>query len=515
MMSNVGGSMICVPILGESVDRMLAQMNEAKVAGADLVEIRLDYLQSFQPHRDLELLIKRCPLPTLITYRPKWEGGRYEGDDNKRLDAFRIAMELGADYVDVEFKVGHEFINSINQRKPEKCKVIVSSHNFHDTPSFDEISSLAARIQAVGADIVKVATTALDITDVVRIFQLTVHSQVPVIGLVMKERGLISRLLCPKFGGYLTFAALEKGQLSAPGQPKIDDLLNTFNLRQLGPDTKVVGLIGKPVGHSKAPMLFNKAFKTVGIDCVYVPFLVDDVANFLQNFNSPDFVGFSCTIPHKEVALRCCDEVDPIAKSIGAVNTIIRRPSDGKLIGYNTDYFGAISAIENRLRGLQHLHNGTGSPLAGKLFIVMGAGGAGKALTYGAKEKGARVVVANREHDRARELADSVGGEAITLAELENYHPEDGMILANTTPVGMHPNVDETPIPKHALKGYELVFDAVYTPKMTKLLLEAEESGAAIVTGLDMFIIQAYEQYERFTNLPAPKELFWEIMSGY
>ncbi|KAK9137019.1 hypothetical protein Sjap_007613 [Stephania japonica] len=521
MTSNVGGSRICVPILGESVDRMLLQMDEAKAVGADLLEIRLDYLQRFDRRGDLELLIKRCPLPTLITYRPKWEGGMYEGDDNKRLDVLRLAMELGADYVDVEFKVAHEFINSINQRKPEKCKVIVSSHNFHDTPSFDEIGNLAARIQAVGADIVKVATTALDITDVVRIFRLTVHSQVPVIGLVMKERGLISRLLCPKFGGYLTFAALEKGQSSAPGQPKIDDLLNIFNFRQLGPDTKVVGLIGNPVGHSKAPMMFNKAFKTVGFDCVYVPFLVDDVTKFLKKFNSPDFVGFSCTIPHKEEALRCCDEVDPIAKSIGAVNTIIRRPSDGKLFGYNTDYFGAISAIEDRLRalssviGLRNLHNGIGSPLAGKLFVVIGAGGAGKALAYGAKEKGARVVVANRDYNRARKLADSVGGEAITFAELENYHPEDGMILANATSVGMHPNVDETPIPKHALKGYALVFDAVYTPKMTRLLLEAEESGAAIVTGLDMFVIQAYEQYERFTNLPAPKELFWEIMSGY
>ncbi|KAK9137018.1 hypothetical protein Sjap_007612 [Stephania japonica] len=513
-MSNEGGSKICVPVLGESAEQMLVQMDKAKVLGADLVEIRLDYLQSFEPRRDLELLIGRCPLPTVITYRPKWEGGKYEGDDDKRLGALRLAMELGADYVDVEFKVASELINSISQRKPEKCKVIVSSHNFDNTPSSDDIGNLATRMQAVGADIVKIVTTALDITDVLRIFQLTRNSQVPMIGLAMNERGFISRLLCPKFGGYLTYACLEKGQSSALWQPKIDDLLNIFNFRLLGPNSKVAGLIGNPVGHSKAATMFNPIFKTVGFDGVYVPFLVDDVPNFLKSFNSPNFVGWSCTIPHKEEALRSCDELDPIAKSIGAVNTIIRKP-DGKFIGYNTDYFGAISAIENKLRDLQNLPDGTGSPLAGKLFVVMGAGGTGKALSYGAKAKGARVVIANRTYSRAKEIADSVGGEALTLAELANYHPEEGTVLANTTSVGMQPNDNESPIPKHSLKRYGLVFDAVYTPKMTRLLRDAEESGVTIVTGVDMLIIQAYEQYERFTNLPAPKELFWEVMSGY
>lgn len=163
-------------------------------------------------------------------------------------------------------------------------------------------------------------------------------------------------------------------------------------------------------------------------------------------------------------------------------------------------------------------HNSSGtaiSPLAGKLFVVIGAGGAGKALAYGAKEKGARIVIANRTYDRARELADVIGGDALALSDLDSYHPEDGMILANTTSIGMQPKVDETPISKHALKFYSLVFDAVYTPKMTRLLKEAEESGATIVKGLEMFIGQAYEQYEKYTGLPAPKELFRNIMENY
>ncbi|XP_043709231.1 bifunctional 3-dehydroquinate dehydratase/shikimate dehydrogenase, chloroplastic-like isoform X2 [Telopea speciosissima] len=505
-------TLICSPVMGQSVDQMLSEMGKAKAGGADLVEVRLDYLNNLNPRQDLKVLIKQSPLPTLFTYRPKWEGGQYEGDETRRLDALRLAMELGADYIDVELQVAHEFLSSISGRKPENTKVIISSHNYQSTPSVEDIANLVARIQATGADIVKIATTALDITDVARVFQITVHSQVPIIGLVMSERGLMSRLLCPKFGGYLTFGTINAGMVSAPGQPTLKDLLDLYNFRQLGPDTKVFGIIGRPVGHSKSPLLYNKAFKAVGFNGVFVPLLVDDVGKFFDVYSSPDFAGFSCTIPHKEDALRRCDEVDPVAKAIGAVNCIIRRPSDGKLIGYNTDYIGAITAIEDGLRGSHPTNNSSGSPLAGKLFVVIGAGGAGKALAYGAKVKGARVVIANRTYDRAKELAELMGGEAISIAELENFHPENGMILANTTTIGMQPKVDETPIPKRALSSYSLVFDAVYTPKMTRLLREAEESGATIVSGLEMFIGQAYEQYERFTGLPAPKELFREVI---
>ncbi|XP_022723002.1 bifunctional 3-dehydroquinate dehydratase/shikimate dehydrogenase, chloroplastic isoform X1 [Durio zibethinus] len=512
---NKNRTLICTPIMADSIDKMVTDMAKAKDSTADLVEIRLDCLKSFNPYEDLKVLIKECPLPTLFTYRPVWEGGEYDGDEKERLDVLRLAMELGADYIDVELKVAHDFIKSINGKKPKKIKVIVSSHNYQNTPSVEELGNLVVKIQSTGADIVKIATTALEITDVAHIFQITVDSQVPIIGIVMGDRGLISRILCAKFGGYLTFGTLEAGVVSAPGQPTIEDLLNLYNFRQLGPDTKVYGVIGKPVGHSKSPMLYNEAFKSAGFNGVYVHLLVDDLSKFFQTYSSTDFAGFSCTIPHKEAAVKCCDEVDPVAKSIGAVNCIIRSQSDGKLFGYNTDYVGAISAIEDGLRARYNISGIADLPLAGKLFVVIGAGGAGKALAYGAKQKGARVVIANRTYERAKEHADIIGGDALSLADLVRFHPEEGMILANTTSVGMQPNIDETPIPKDVLKYYSLVFDAIYTPKITRLLREAEESGATIVSGLEMFIRQAYEQFERFTGLPAPKEQFRKTMSKY
>ncbi|KFK38074.1 hypothetical protein AALP_AA3G066400 [Arabis alpina] len=509
-------SLICAPVMSDSIEKMVIETCKAQELGADLVEIRLDSLKDVNPLEDLKTIIQKSPLPTLFTYRPSWEGGQYEGDENERLDVLRLAMELGADYIDVELQVASEFIKSINGKKPESCKVIVSSHNYQSTPSVEELSDLAVRIQEAGADIVKIATTAVDITDVARMFHLTSNARVPTIGLVMGERGLMSRILCSKFGGYLTFGTLESGKVSAPGQPTINDLLDLYNFRRIGPDTKVYGIIGKPVSHSKSPIVHNQAFKSVDYNGVYVHLLVDDLASFLQTYSSSDFAGFSCTIPHKEAALQCCDEVDPLAKSIGAVNTVLRRSSDGKLLGYNTDCIGSISAIEDGLRSSDPSTGpSSSSPLAGKTVVVIGAGGAGKALAFGAKEKGAKIVIANRTYERARELAEAIGGRAISLADLDDFHPEDGMVLANSTSMGMQPNVDETPISKDALKHYALVFDAVYTPRITRLLREAEECGAITVSGSEMFVRQAYAQFEIFTGLPAPKELYWQIMSKY
>ncbi|XP_008661327.1 shikimate dehydrogenase 1 isoform X7 [Zea mays] len=508
-------TMVCVPATARAPREMAAELAAAAALGADVAELRLDCLAGFAPRRDLPVILaKPRPLPALVTYRPKWEGGEYEGDDESRFEALLLAMELGAEYVDVELKVADKFMKLISGRKPDNCKLIVSSHNYETTPSSEELANLVAQIQATGADIVKIATTATEIVDVAKMFQILVHCQVPIIGLVMNDRGFISRVLCPKYGGFLTFGSLKKGKESAPAQPTAADLINLYNIRQIGPDTKVFGIIGKPVGHSKSPILHNEAFRSVGFNAVYVPFLVDDLAKFLDTYSSPDFAGFSCTIPHKEAAVRCCDEVDPVARDIGAVNTIVRRP-DGKLVGYNTDYVGAISAIEDGIKASESEPTDPDkSPLAGRLFVVIGAGGAGKALAYGAKEKGARVVIANRTFARAQELANLIGGPALTLADLENYHPEEGMILANTTAIGMHPNVNETPLSKQALRSYAVVFDAVYTPKETRLLREAAECGATVVSGLEMFIRQAMGQFEHFTGMPVDDYKFRAIASS-
>lgn len=199
--------------------------------------------------------------------------------------------------------------------------------------------------------------------------------------------------------------------------------------------------------------------------------------------------------------MQFCDEVHPLAKCIGAVNTIIRRPCDGKLIGYNTDCEGSITAIEDALRDQKYVNGRSlNSPLAGKQFVVVGAGGAGRAIAVGAKSRGARVIIFDIDLERAKSLAQAVSGEAQHFESLANFQPENGAILANATPIGMHPSTDRIPAAEETLGNYQLVFDAVYTPRKTRLLKDADAAGAITVSGVEMFLRQAIGQFKLFTG---------------
>eukprot|EP00271_Cylindrocystis_brebissonii_P013036 TRINITY_DN32590_c0_g1_i1.p1 TRINITY_DN32590_c0_g1~~TRINITY_DN32590_c0_g1_i1.p1 ORF type:complete len:673 (+),score=114.40 TRINITY_DN32590_c0_g1_i1:104-2122(+) len=535
---------ICAAITATSVDGMLTDMADAKAQGATCVEFRIDYLKNFCSELHLAPLIDGRTLPAIVTFRPTWDGGLFDGPEGVRLQALRKAMELGADFVDIELQAAEEFLSNrpvsnpnpppqTLSFQPSSPRIIVSSQNNQGTPSLEELQQLATRIQALGDDvIVKIATAANDITDVSRMLDLIEQAALagtPMVGLTMGLKGQIGRLLCPKYGAFLTFGALAAGKESADGQPTVSQLANIYRVGRIGPATKVFGLIGNPVAQSKGYILHNELFHASGCDAIYVPFLVDDVPAFLKTFSSKGFAGFSVTIPHKQVALDCCQHVDEVVKSIGACNTLVRRP-DGSFEGHNTDWDAAISAIEDGLRereGIAPAGDGS-SPLAGRLVVVVGAGGAGRALAFGAKQRGGHVAVANRSIEKARELAAAVGGEVIPLADLakgavvtalaEKVHGGPGFpvpVLANSTSVGMVPKPEETPVPEEGLAGgvYSVVFDAVYAPLETRLLREAAAAGAKPVSGLEMFIRQAAKQYQLFTGLPDPRGLAEEIMT--
>eukprot|EP00250_Pteridium_aquilinum_P004369 c14583_g1_i2 orf=253-1791(+) len=503
---SVGGCHICTPLLADNVPEMLEQMHLACAQGANLVEFRLDHLARFDPHTDLPTLLADRPLPAVVTYRSSSEGGKYVGDDAPRFSALMLAIKLGADFVDIEMEVAPTFMSKLQW--PFESKIIVSNHNFQKTPAAEELGCLVANMQSTGADIIKVVTFAQEITDVAHVFQVLSRSQVPTIALVMGEHGVISRLLAPKFGGFLTFGALAPGKESAPGQLTLADLHNIYRFPHVGQDTEIFGIIGQLVGYSKSPIIHNKFFQEIGYDGIYVPFLVKNFKEFFDVFHASNFIGFSISIPYKEVAMESCDEVEPFAKAIGAVNTVVRRKSDGKFVGYNTDCEAAVTAIEDGLGGKKGGH----SPLFGKYVVVIGAGGAGKAIAYGAKQRGASVFIANRHYERARILARAVGGTALTIQQLYDLKPVKGSVLANTTPIGMYPNEKETPIHKDALRHYSLVFDAVYTPKVTRLIREAEEAGLIVVSGMEMFIRQAIEQFSLFIASPVPRQRLREVM---
>ena len=484
--------MICIPITAKRAeDTVLEMLSASKYA--DIVELRIDYIPELQnAEACIEESLKRKIKPVIITNRPVREGGKFNGSEQDRLRLLQKAIDLGVDYVDVEY----DSIKQITRRN--SSKIIISHHNFKETPH--DLSKIYDEICQQKPDIVKIVTHANDITDNIRIFELLQSTNIPTISFCMGELGYISRILTGKFGGFLTFASLEKGKESAPGQLTADELSKIYHFKDINKETKLYGIIGNPVSHSMSPAIHNAAFTEKGLKNVYVPLKIANIDTFMKECREIDFQGFSVTIPHKESVLPLLDDLDPNARRIGAINTIVNR--NGKLTGYNTDCMAAVIGLECSLKE-------TDETLNNKKVSIIGAGGAARAIAFGLKEKGCDITIFNRTIERAEKLSHDV---KCKFESFEEIHQIDSDILINTTSIGMFPNVDQTPVSKDILKEGMIVFDAVYNPIETRLLREANENGCHTVNGLSMFINQAAEQFRLWTNIDAPIELMTKVV---
>ncbi len=261
--------------------------------------------------------------------------------------------------------------------------------------------------------------------------------------------------------------------------------------------TQIYGILGRPVAHSLSPAMHNAAFKELGINAVYVAFPVADLASAVAGLRGLMIRGASVTIPFKEDIIPLLDEIDPQAVKIGAVNTVVNR--NGLLTGYNTDWLGALRALEEK------------TDIAGKRALILGAGGASRAIAFGILEKGGQAAVTDLEMDKALALARQLWVEVIAPDHLGQY-PAD--ILINATPVGMEPQSGDIPIDPNHLPRFQVVMDIVYKPLKTRLLQEAEARGCQVIDGLRMLIHQATEQFTLWTGRPAPLEIMASTAYG-
>jgi 3-dehydroquinate dehydratase / shikimate dehydrogenase len=488
--------MICIPIIANNLVGALHDMTEASKV-ADIVELRIDYIKNV----DLKRLLEKRTKPVIVTNRPIREGGKFDASEEERIALLKLAVQLQADYVDVE----HDSIQHIRRDTVHRVptKIIVSYHNFRETPG--DLTDIYKRLSQSGADIVKIVTHANNITDNVRIYQLLQQSQMPVISFCMGELGIISRILYKKFGSYLTFASLRTGKESAPGQISIHELLNTYQAQKQDKRSAIYGLIGNPVSHSISPIIHNTLFREMNFNSIYVPFRVDTIGDFMREFRKLDIKGYSVTIPHKESVINHLDAIDPMAKKIGAVNTIVNM--DGQLVGYNTDCEAAIKVLEDidqvcSSALTKDVH------LKGKKVTIVGAGGVARAIAFGLKERQAQITIINRNYARAQSLARDVGCIARKIDDPQAF---DTDIVINATPVGMYPKINETPIDKDRLKPDMIVFDTIYNPIETKLLRDAKAQGCKTINGLSMFVHQAAAQFRLWTGQIPSVEIIEEI----
>ncbi|MCP5003059.1 MAG: shikimate dehydrogenase [Planctomycetes bacterium] len=483
--------MICIPIIARNTEDVISEMALAQ-KHADIIELRLDFF-SYKPDAEicLEKLSRKTLKPIIVTNRPEREGGGFTDSETDRIKLLQKAIDLGFDYVDVE----HDSVRHIVRR--DYTKIIASYHNFKETPN--NLSNIYDEICHLKPDIVKIVTYADDITDNIRIFKLLKSAHIPLISFCMGEAGHISRILTKKFGGFLTFASLCEGKESAPGQLTFQELTDTYHYKKTDRETKVYGVVGNPVSHSMSPAIHNFSFMEKGLNSVYVPLKVVDIGSFIREFKEINFQGFSITIPHKETILPFLDDIDCTAEEIGAINTVVRK--NGKFKGYNTDSTAAIQGLEN------NMNNSNVKPL--NKAAIIGAGGVARAVAYGLKAEGYDITIYNRTKARAIQLSHDIG---CGYKGLDEICQVDANILINCTSIGMFPDIEDSPVPKEVFKPGMVVFDAVYNPIQTRLLLDASDRGCYTVNGITMFVNQAAEQFRLWTGIEPPMELMRNVV---
>jgi 3-dehydroquinate dehydratase/shikimate dehydrogenase len=466
--------MIIVSLTGPTLPDVRRQVKGAKPF-ADVFEFRLDLIRA----EDRIPVLSLSPLPFIATCRPAWEGGAFTGPEEERFVLLESACEEGAAYVDIEYRAGRRVLDRFRGllRRPG---LIVSYH----LPSgkLPDPARLYGKLHSAHGDVVKMAFVAHDSYQNVLAFEflaLARQDRQKAVAIAMGEEGEPSRILYKKFWGWGTYASTEDGRSAAPGQVRASELKKIYRADLLTPSTKVFGVVGNPLGQSKGIYVHNPLFRKARKNSVYCRFIVSDLGRFMHAI-APHLDGFSVTIPHKQQVMRYLDRIDPTARKIGAVNTVVRR--QGTLYGTNTDAPGALDAIEAHMR------------VRGKTVLILGAGGAARAIAFEAKRRGAKVHITNRTVTKSRKLARELGAVAVAFGDAG-----DADILVNATSVGMTPHASESPVPRSFIRA-RLVFDAVYNPPVTRLLRDARTKKARIISGLEMYVNQGVRQSRLFTG---------------
>jgi 3-dehydroquinate dehydratase/shikimate dehydrogenase len=449
-------------------------------ASADLVELRLDGVADV----DVAGALDGRRTPVIVTCRPVWEGGRFDGSEEERFRILNDAIRHGAEYVDLEARADRRALDPLG-----RTVLVLSAHDFDGIPA-DLDDRVRAMRREPGA-IVKVAVMPARLADCLRLRRAMQAPPGRQVAIAMGPRGQITRL-CP----WLFESAWTYGGTAAPGQVPARDLATLYRVHQGSARTTLYGITGNPLGHSASPAMHNPGLAAAGLDAVYVPFETDDADDFLEVAEALGVAGASVTAPHKPALFARAAATDDLSRRVGALNTL-RRTADG-WEGRNFDAAGFLAPIDAR-----------GVALAGLRAVVMGAGGAARTTAWALRERGAEVALSARRADRGAALAAELG---VTTTP---WPPAPGWdLLVNTTPVGTWPDVEASPLEAARVRG-RLVYDLIYNPRETRLLADARAAGAGTIDGLEMLVSQACLQFEWWTGRPAPRDAFMDAADSF
>lgn len=372
------------------------------------VELRLDLFPDPEAKITLPSGLRR---PVMLTVRRESHGGKFKGTEEEREALIERLLKREPPFFDLEWDMRPAFLAQVLPSHP-KTKFVLSYHNFNETP--EALEEVYRSMSQYPAFTYKIAAVAHSTLDALRML-LFAKKHPGVSAVCMGEKGEFARVLAPIVGNQVNYACIDEKSKTAPGQLTAEELVLTYGYQDLNRDTAIYGLIGDPVRQSSGHIYHNKVFG--GSKRVYVKMILREweLAQFFPMAKELGFKGLSVTMPLKEKVLPFLDEIDPIAQQIGAVNTVVIAD---KIIGTNTDGKGALDAIEKRVS------------VKGKKVVLLGAGGAARAIAFEAKSRGAEVFILNRTVERAKKLAQDVGGFGGSLSEVPDYYD----ILINTAP---------------------------------------------------------------------------------
>lgn len=488
---------ICVPVCARRISDMQRAVERAAEVG-DIIELRLDYLPEealAQASEVINEIIKLAERPLIVTLRPSEFGGARAITIEDRLLARIEQQWLGHPKVLSDMEL--DLVQVLQQREEDKSlaegvcdwnRTICSFHDFAGIP--DDLEQIYEHMAATPARVLKIAVQADDATDCVAILNLlkrAKHQGREMIAIAMGDAGIMTRILGPSRGSFLTYGAFDDETATAPGQVTATDLREIYRIEKIDSHTEIFGVIGDPITHSLSPLIHNTAFAAAGLNSVYLPLKVRDLTLFMRRMVHPktreldwNLRGLSVTAPHKSAVIDQLDWIDPTAQEIGAVNTVLIK--EGQLRGYNTDAEGFILPLRSRF-----------GSVGGARCAVIGAGGAARAVVWALHHDGARVTVWARNTNQAKELAEGYGAEwrVLTNEPLANFD-----IVVNTTPLGtLGEYEDQTPFTAPQLGGVRLACDLVYNPIETRFLREARQAGCETLSGIEMLLMQAAVQF--------------------
>ena len=462
-----------------------AELARANAARIDLVELRADFLDDGELAR-LSRFPDMVGMPAILTIRRTVEGGRFPQDERSRRRL--IGAAAGAyRYVDLESDVDRSF----DELVPAGTRVIRSLHDTTGVP--DRIERVMRDLPRTGREIAKAAVTPRTGGEMVDLFECARRLGAPSpdtperILLGMGRFGLPTRILAAHLGNFLTFCS-RAGRSAAPGHLDPETMVELYRFPSIHAGTRVLGVVGTPLSHSRSPQIHNPALAASGTDAVYVPIELDDLSELERLARLLPLDGCSVTIPHKGAAAAMSDAA-PMVRRVGACNTLVRTRTGWR--GENTDVHGFLAPLRER-------------SIVPRRATVIGAGGAARAVAFALRSLGTEVLILNRTEQRAQSLARDCGGtagalDAAGLARVSG-HSE---LIVQTTSVGLPDNPGD-PLAAYSFRGHELVYDLVYGDGLTPMLERAREAGCAVIDGGRMLAEQAYEQFRLFTGHAFP-----------